>query len=146
MIFLYTAFVFVLVVMGLVIRRRVAALERKYVRIAQSTEQLAVTPAYKAGNRLDPCQIAKRQYQLGQLVQKRDRTEAKYHAWQGIADQFNSFATWVQNWKGRKLPYTLGVLDVSCLFYALDYLGLGQYLSAAALCQWVVSLMNAKVQ
>jgi len=142
MILLYTGLLVILAVAGFLLRRRVAGLERKYQRIAKTAQQVALEPAYKAGNRLDPCQIAKRHYQLGLLVQKRDRVENKYHAWHGIAERFNGFVTRVQGWKGKKLPYTCGVVDVSCLMYAVDYVGVGPRLNLAQAWQWVASLIG----
>ena len=45
----------------------------------------------------------------------------------------SGWVTAVRNWKGRKLSYTLGVLDVASLFYLLDYLGMGQYANVRSL-------------
>jgi hypothetical protein len=142
MILLYTGLLVILAVAGFLIRRRVAGLERKYQRIAKTAQQVALEPAYKGGGRLDPCQIAKRQYQLGLLVQKRDRVENKYHAWHGVGERFNAFVTRVQGWKGKKLPYTFGVVDVSCLMYAVDYFGVGPRLNLAQAWHWVASLIG----
>lgn len=142
MILLYTALVFVLTVAGLLIRRRVARLEKAYGKMAKTAGTLAMEPAFRPGSRPDACQIAKRQYQLGLLVQKRDRIETKYHAWQTFAEKFNAMVRRVQQWKGKKLPYTLGVLDMSAVMYAIDRFGLGQHVSAPALWQWVLTLIG----
>src|SRR5690348_1477893 len=101
MILLYTGLLIVLAVAGFLVRRRVAGLERKYTHIAKSVQRLALEPAYKGGtNRLDPCALAKRHYELGLLAQKRDRIEGKYHAWQSFADRYHGFVTRLQGWKG----------------------------------------------
>src|SRR6516164_4103344 len=70
MILIYTVVVLILVIASWLIQRRVARLERKFSRVAKQTHQVALEPAFKPGTRLDACLIAKRQYQLGQLVQK----------------------------------------------------------------------------
>jgi hypothetical protein len=41
--------------------------------------------------------------------------------------------TAVRHWKGRKLPYTFGVLDVAAVLCLIDYLGVGQVVSVGNL-------------
>jgi len=141
MIFLYTALLLLLGVGSFLIKRRVAALEKKYTRVARETEELVRQPAYKDGNsnRHDPYLTAKRQYLLGLLAQKRDRMETRYAAWQEFADKFSRFSQRVRSWKGRLLPYTLGGLDVALVLGLIDYLGAGEYLNARTLVHTVVS-------
>ena len=78
------------------------------------SSSLARQPDLKPGNsnKFDPCQNAKRSFLLGQLVARRDRVEAKHFAWQRWAERFNRWLTAVRGWKGVKLPYTMGALDV----------------------------------
>jgi hypothetical protein len=142
MILVYTGLVLILAIAGWLIQRRVARLERKYGRIAKQAQQIALEPAYKAGTRLDPCQIAKRHYQLGVLVQKRDRVEAKAHAWQAFADRFKSATSRLKTWKGKKLPYTFGAVDVSCLLYAVDYAGVGRHINLGQAWHWLLTLVG----
>ena len=141
MIFLYTAVLVVLAIARFLVQRRAAALERKYTRVAAQTETLVRQPLLKEGNsaRYDPYQTAKRQYQLGQLVQQRDRVEARYTLWQGRADRLGRLLKGWREWKGKKLPYTCGVLDVALVLFALDWLGFGQYLNAHVLFDWARS-------
>lgn len=63
-------------------------------------------------NRTDPCQSAKRQFLIGLLVQKRDRLDEKHAAWEAFAERLGTIVTTLRNWKGKKLPYPLGVVDV----------------------------------
>jgi len=142
MILVYTGLVLILAIAGFVIQRRVAWLERKYGRIAKQTHQAALEPAFKLGTRLDPCQIAKRQYLLGLLVQKRDKVENKVHAWQAFGDRFTRLTARVKGFKGKKLPYTFGAVDVSCLLYAVDYAGLGRHANLAQAWRWLTSLLG----
>jgi hypothetical protein len=142
MILIYTGVVLILAIAGFLIQRRVARLERKYSRIAKQAQQVALEPAYKQGNRLDPCQLAKRHYQLGLLVPKRDKVESKVHRWQAVADRFRSATNRLKGWKGKKLPYTFGALDVSCLLYAVDYAGLGRHVNIAQAWRWLTSLLG----
>jgi hypothetical protein len=144
MIFLYTSLLLLLGTVKLLIGRRVAALERKYVRVTKAADDFLRQPLLKEGNsnRSDPYQVAKRQYLLGLLVQKRDRLEAKHDGWQTLAERFEKVVAAVRDWKGKKLPYTFGVLDVSLLLYAIDWLGVGEYLSARSVVQYVTALIS----
>src|SRR5205807_5900498 len=94
-------------------------------------------PAYKDGNgrRTDIGQTAKRQYQLGVLVQQRDYLEGKHDAWLTRSDKLAATLAVLRAWKGRKLPYTLGVLDVAGALYLVDALGFGEYASVRNLVQ-----------
>ena len=142
MILIYTVVVLILAIASWLIQRRVARLERKFSRVAKQTHQVALEPAFKPGARLDACQIAKRQYQLGQLVQKRDRVEGKVHGWQAFADRFKGLTMRVKGWKGKKLPYTFGVVDVSCLLYAIDSVGMSRHVNLAQAWRWLMSLVG----
>ena len=78
MIFLYT---FVLIVLGAIkflIDRRAAFLAWRYSRLAGAVDKLVTEPVCKDGNsgKFNPCQVARRQYLLGFLVQKKERLEA----------------------------------------------------------------------
>ena len=142
MILIYTVVVLILVIASWLIQRRVARLERKFSHVAKQTNQVALETAFKQGTRFDACQIAKRQYQLGQLVQKRDRVEGKVHAWQAFADRFKGMTSRVKGWKGKKLPYTFGVVDVSCLLYTIDSVGMGRHVNLAQAWRWFLSLIG----
>jgi hypothetical protein len=145
MIFLYTLVLLLLGSAYFLCKRRVASLEKKYTRVAKEADALVRQPNYREGNsgRLsDPCAAAKRQFQLGQLAAKRDRVEAHYAAWQDFTDRFGKFLGRARNWKGRKLPYTFGVLDFAGALALIDYLGAGQYVNARALLQAVTSLLT----
>jgi hypothetical protein len=144
MILLYSALVFVLGVAKFLIGRCVKSLEKKYARVAKEAETVVKQQAFKEGNssRMDPYVVAKRQYLLGLLAQKRDRVEAKYAAWQIFSEKFGRFVANVQSWKGRKLPYTFGALDVACLLGAVDYLGFSEYVGVRALITYVISIFT----
>jgi hypothetical protein len=131
MIFLYTALLLVLTVTRFLVKRHAAALERKYTRAAVETEKLVRLTSYRDGNsgRADPCLAAKRQLQLGQQVQKRDRIESRYTTWQTRAERLDRLTRRLRDWKGKTLPYTLGVLDVALAFTLIDWLGAGQIVS-----------------
>jgi hypothetical protein len=144
MIFLYTCLLLLLAGAHFLTRRRVRALEKKYTRIASEADELLRKGQFRCGNgnRQDPYQNARQQYQLALLAEKRERTEARYTAWQGRAERLAKLRARVRGWKGRKLPYTLGVLDVVGTLALIDYLGAGQYVNARGLFQAVVSLFH----
>jgi hypothetical protein len=142
MIFLYTI---VLVLFGAAKALavwRAGRYERRYTKAALAAEKLLRAPEPKAGNgRPDVAATAKRQFQLGQLVQKRDAVEAKHAAWQARADWLTAVVAAVRGWRGRKLPYTAGVFDVWMLLCLLDHFGAGEYVSAREVVRWVSSLV-----
>jgi hypothetical protein len=144
MILLYTLALFLLGVIKMLIGWRVAFLERRYTRAALAVVKLLREPAFRDGNgnRGDVGQSAKRQYQLGVLVQQRDYLEAKHDRWQLRAEKIGAAVNAVRSWKGRKLPYTLGVLDVSGLLYLIDYLGAGEYANVRHLVQMATALFT----
>jgi hypothetical protein len=141
MIVLYTLVLFVLGVAKKVIDWRVRAFERRYSRAALAVVKLLREPVYRDGNgnRGDIGQSAKRQYQLGRLVQQRDYLEGKHDRWQLRAEKLGATLGALRAWKGRKLPYTLGALDVAGLLYLIDTLGAGEYANVRHLVQVVAS-------
>ncbi len=128
MILLYTALLFTLGLVNYLVARRVKSLEKKFSRVSLATTKLANLPVYRQGNsgRAEACLVAKHQYELGRLVNQRDRVETKYYRWQRFAERFTRLVKSARQWKGRKLPYTFGVVDVSMVLYGIDRLGLGQ--------------------
>jgi hypothetical protein len=143
MLILYTFVLLLLGVAKFLTSRRVTALERKYGRVAKQADKLLRETGFREGNsgRVDPYQAAKRQYLLGVLAQKRDRLEHKYDAWQARAEKVGAALDKVRGWKGRKLPYTFGVLDVVGALTLIDYLGAGQYTSPRYVIELVSSVL-----
>ena len=127
MILLYTALLFSLGITHWLIQRRAASLGRSYSFYADRVLKLLHGAPAKPGNggRYDPCAVAKQQFELGRLVVQRDRAETKHFAWQTWADRFGKAVTALRTWKGQKLPYTLGVLDVWLVLYLIDRFGFG---------------------
>jgi hypothetical protein len=145
MIFLYSLVLTVLGVAKALAVWRAGRFERRYASAALAAEKLLRTPEFRAGNgRTDAAASAKRQFQLGQLVQKRDALEARHAAWQARADALAAWTAAVRHWRGRKLPYTAGVLDVWMLLCLLDYVGAGHYPSAREVVHWVTSVVRGE--
>jgi hypothetical protein len=146
MILLYTFLLMFLGTIAFLLRRRAANLEKKFTRTAAEVDQLSFNHLpFRQGNnnsKLDTAESAKRQYMLGQLTQKRDSLETKSHLWQHRADRFAKVVAALRDWKGRKLPYTMGVLDVSAAMYAIDYFGLNQYINIHNLMHMASSLVS----
>jgi hypothetical protein len=144
MILLYTLALVLLGVAKKVIDWRVGSLERRYTRAALAAVKLLRESTFRDGNgsRGDVGQTAKRQYQLGVLVQHRDQLEARHERWQARAEKLGAVITGLRAWKGRKLPYTLGVLDVSGVLYLVDYLGAGEYANVGNLVRVVTTWFN----
>ena len=123
MILLYTFVLLLLGALHLLVSRRAKSLEKKFSRLSLAASKLANTP--RPGNsRHDACAAAKQQYELGRLILRRDRLEGKYYRWQHLGDRLARLVNGLRQWKGKKLPYTMGVIDVSTLLYLADRFGL----------------------
>jgi hypothetical protein len=131
MILLYTVLLLLVGVACFLVKRRVVALEKKYSTIVKNADELLRKSNYRDGNnnRQDPYQSAKRQYQLALLAHKRDRLETSFSTWHNRAERLGKLRHWLRAWKGRKLPYTFGALDVACAMSLIDYFGAGQYVN-----------------
>ena len=143
MLILYTLLLLLLGLAVFLVERRARSLERKYTRVAVESSRLAHEP-FRPGNsnRGDPYQFAKRQYQLGLLTEKRDKLEAKQYRWQHCADRLRGVLSKLRAWKGRTLPYTFGVVDVSLLIGLVDHLGFRDRASLTTLVQYVERLLS----
>ncbi len=144
MIFLYTALLLLVGVVYFLVQRRVAALEKKYASVVKEADTLLRQSSYREGNsnRQDPYQSAKRQYKLALLVDKRDRLEASYLTWHQRAEQLSKLRQRLRAWKGRKLPYTFGAIDVACVLSLIDYLGAGQHVNVRHLMETLMALFG----
>ena len=105
---------------------RARSLERRYARAAREADVLARELSFRGGNsaRPDTFLTAKRQYELGRLVQIRDRLEEKHDKWEARAGKCRGLKNRLQSCKGRFLPYVLGAIDVVGAFLVLSVLGI----------------------
>jgi len=144
MIFLYTFLLLVLAAVKFLFQRRAAYLAWRYSRATLGVEKLLHDPLFREGNsnRVNQARAAQRQYLLGQLVQKKERLESKNYFWQNMSDKLARALDKLRNWKGKKLPYTLGALDVWLLFYLLDQFGVADYVSPRNLFQLVSTWLD----
>src|SRR5262245_36883848 len=119
---------------------RAARVERKYAKAAKEAEAVAkLVQAKPAGGAVDPYAVAKSQYELGRLVEKRDALEAKTLAWQARAEKAAAVLAKLRGWNGRLVPYLMGVVDVGLVLAALNLLGLPHGLTAENLEVWAKS-------
>ena len=81
----------------------------------------------------------KRAYELGQPSPSATASRPATTAWQRWAERFGRWISAVRAWKGQKLPYTLGVIDVWLLLYLIDHFGAGDYLSSRLVVENVVA-------
>ncbi len=97
--------------------RRAAGLERKYVTAARRADEANRLLHVKGGNGKapDPLTVARRQYELGRLVQVRDALSDKYMAAQGRADAVAHRLRKLAGAKGRAVPYLLGLADAAAV-------------------------------
>src|SRR5688572_28872405 len=132
MVILYTLLLIGIGSIGWLVKLGAASLGHRYARVVLECDRLANQQLFKEGNsnRIDACKNARRQYELGQLVSKGERLESKHFRWQLLADKLNRWLTRLRAWKGRKIPYTLGAVDVWLVMSLMDKLGAGDYLNA----------------
>jgi hypothetical protein len=145
MIFLYSVLLLALGGVKFVVQRRAASLGRAYSKLAEAVQKRLRETLMKPGNSSKPdvCQVAKIQFELGSLVARRDRVEAKHFAWQQWADALSRGVNALSTWKGKKLPYTLGAVDIWLLLSAIDSLGVSEFVSAGRLYELVVALLTS---
>jgi hypothetical protein len=147
MVFLYTVLLAILGLIKVMVARRAASLEKRYIRVAGEVGKRAQEAGLKPGNGTPRddlmAQYAKRQFELGLLVSKRDRLEAKHFHWQSWADRLSRMVDGVRNWKGKKLPYTLGAMDIWLAMSLVDYLGMGQVISVQRAVETVSASVSA---
>jgi hypothetical protein len=120
---------------------RASRVERKYAKAAKEAEAVArLVQAKPAGGATDPYAVAKSQYELGRLVEKRDALEAKTLAWQARAEKAAALLAKLKGVNGRLVPYLMGVVDVGLALTALNFLGLPHGLTVEGVEEWAKSL------
>jgi hypothetical protein len=123
----YVSLLVSLALVQLLLRLRVNRLEKRYVRVATEAHALLNKNGTRRGNsnQTDPLTAARVQYELAQLGMKRDRAEARYLAGQALAEKFGRCRARLAGYKGRLLPYAVGVLDVAGAMLVLNRYGVG---------------------
>ena len=123
---------------------RAARTEKKYTRAALDAEKLARELQTKPGapGSGDTFAQAKRQYELGRVVETRDRLEAKFLTCQGKAEKVAAVVAKLRNWNGRVVPYLLGVADVVLVLVLLDRLGFPHGMDVTAVRAWAEALVK----
>jgi hypothetical protein len=144
MIFVYTLLLVALGAAHFLVKRRTAALEKKFIRVARQADAVLRLSGTRPGNcnRHDAYEAAKRQYQLALLATKRDRIESRYTKWLARSERLSKVRARVRAWKGKKLPYTMGALDVMGGLALIDYLGAGRYVNARGLVDAIATLLH----
>ncbi len=144
MIFLYTLVLLVCAALKVVLARRATSLERKYSAVAGAVLKQANEPTFKMGNsgKIDVGSSARRMLELGLLVRKRDVLESKCLTWRGWADKFGRAVAALRQWKGKKLPYSFGALDVWLVLYAIDRFGAGEVLGPRRLIETMAAWLG----
>ena len=126
MILVYALIVLLLGAAAALTSWRARSIERRYAGAARQADVLAKELNFRGGNcaRPDALLTAKRQYELGRLVQVRDRLEEKHDKWEARAGHYRNLKHRLRNCKGRFLPYVLGVVDVVGAFLVLSVFGI----------------------
>lgn len=121
MILMYALIVVLLGTGAMIARLRQRSMERKFIRAADAADRVAKELSYRGGNcnLPDPLKTARRQFELGRLVQIRDRLEEKYDAWEQRSEKCGRARRALLGYKGRFAPYALGVVDLLGVFVVL---------------------------
>jgi hypothetical protein len=140
---LYTLLVFLLSAARLLVQRKASSLARKYSQVAQQTDKLLRESVLKEGNssKLDPYQSAKRHFLLGCAVAKKERLEAKHFAWQAFAERFGKFVQRVRGWRGKVLPYAVGLADALVALGLIEVYHLQDAVGLTQVTQWLTGLI-----
>src|SRR3954469_13850265 len=103
MFFLYLLARVFLASVHLLVRWRVARLEKRYARLAADADKLLKQSCVRGGNsnRPDPFLAAKQQHELALVALKRDRVENRYVSRQKFSERFGSFRRGVAGYRGR---------------------------------------------
>src|SRR4051794_30384471 len=126
MLLLYVLVLSLLALLQVLVRWRVARLERRYARVAADADALLKASAVRPGNgRSDPLLCARQQYELACLAVKRERVEHRYTSWQSFSERFAAFRGRLAGYRGKVVPYVFGALDVAFVLVILDQAGLG---------------------
>ena len=127
MVVLYLALLLVLALVQLVLRWRVARLEKRFVRVASEADALLKQVSTRPGNsnRVDPLVSARQQFDLAVVATKRAEVEDRYSSWQSFTERFAHFRRRLAGFQGKAVPYVGGVLDVAFVVVLLDWLGVG---------------------
>jgi hypothetical protein len=127
MIVLYLSLLALLAVLHVLLRWRASGLEQRYIQVSAEADALLKQASTKGGNtnKPDPYQAARQQYELALVVMRRDDVERAYMWWQGAAERFGSWVSGLLSYKGRVLPYLMGVVDVAAVVFVLAWLKLG---------------------
>lgn len=126
MILIYLALMVVLGVIQWLTRLRAGRLERRYCKAATDAETYLKQTHVRGGNnnRPDPFVAARQQFELARLAMCRDRLETRYGLWQRRSEHLAGVTRWLSNYRGKVLPYLLGVVDVALVLVAVTYLGI----------------------
>ena len=93
-------------------------------RMQDAADDLLTAPASDC-----PRVSAMRSARLGGLLTAVDNQARRTDVWAGRAVWIGRAARYVASWRGMKLPYTMGIIDVVATFQALDYLHFSKYVS-----------------
>ncbi len=126
MLFVYLYLLISLALLHWLVRLRVRRLERRYTAVAAEADTLLKKGSFRPGNgtRPDPYQAARQQFELARLAMKRDRIEERYTSWQSFSERFGYLRRRLRDYRGKVLPYLVGVLDVGGVLLVLDRVGL----------------------
>lgn len=126
MLALYVLLWLLLALLHLLLRWRVTQLERRFVRVAGEADTLVQRSSCRAGNsnRVDPLKVARQQYDLARVALKRDRVEERYATWQSLNEKFARCRSRFTNYRGKLMPYLVGVVDVVTMLAVLDRFGI----------------------
>jgi hypothetical protein len=144
MIFLYSLLLICCNGVKFAVQRRASSLGKAYSRLAEVVQKRLREALAKQGNSSKPdiCQLARIQFELGALVARRDRLEAKHFAWQHWAEKLARWTNTLSTWKGKKLPYTLGAVDLWLIFSVIDTLGVGEFVSVRRVFDLAVEMLT----
>lgn len=139
MVFLYSSLISVLVVLRWLVSKISARAFTRWEsrqKIAEETGAQVAMLTFPGRNQC-PIEDARKNRLLTHAVEAMDRAEARYQKWNGRHDLLSGWLACLRAFKGRKLPYSAGVLDVVGTLAVLDATGLDVKAVVDLVTQWV---------
>ena len=114
MIVLYVVCKAVLALAHAILTLRASWIEQKYVKTSCKVQEELKVSDTRPGNAMGDARLnyARKQYELGRMVEKCDRIGTRYVRAQALAESIGQKRNRVASVQGRMTPYLFGVIDM----------------------------------
>ena len=126
MIVVYLVCQWVLKLTHAILTLRASWIEQKYVKTSCKVQEELKLSDTRPGNAMGDARLnyARKQYELGRMVEKCDRIGERYVRAQALAESVGHKQKWLASLQGRVTPYLFGVTDMVVVMVLLNYFGI----------------------